>query len=83
MLKLRINLRFDYCLCFNLNALEAQLYVVEEGSMIHAQLYSQERSRQCEGHLCSSGALPADIWGGCGVVRKDMHLLTFNHVLLD
>lgn len=41
------------------------------------------QSRQCEGHLCSLGALPADIWVGCGVSRKAMHLLTFNHVLLD
>lgn len=45
--------------------------------------YTQEQSRQCEGHLCSVGALPADIWGGCGMARKAMHLPTFNHNLLD
>lgn len=45
--------------------------------------YTLEQSRQCEGHLFSLGALPADIWGGCGVARKPMHLLKFNHDLLD
>lgn len=45
--------------------------------------YTLEQSRQCEGHLFSLGALPADIWGGCGVARKAMHLLKFNHDLLD
>ena len=40
------------------------------------------QSRQCEGHLCCLGALPADIWGGCGVAWQGwpctcLHLIMF------
>ena len=45
--------------------------------------FPQEESRLYEGLLYSLGALPADIWGGCGTARKALHLLIFNHVPLD
>lgn len=62
------------------HASRCKVFISNRASM-HS--YRQEQSRQRERHLCSLGALPADIWGGCGVATKATHVLTFNHVLLD
>lgn len=51
-------------------------------SIFHAKLV--RRSLDGVKDTCASmGARPADIWAGCGVSRKAMHLLTFTHVPLD